>query len=57
MLQTDGRVVLTQRAFGGNPPPPLKAGACFYFFVCFDSLLAFIFTVHAFAMFSQFHSL
>ena len=34
-----------------NPPPPLKAGTCFYFIACFYSLLAFIFTIHAFAMF------
>ena len=38
-------------ALGGlglNQPPPIKAGACFYFLVCFYSLLAFIFTIDAF---------
>ena len=28
-------------------PPPLKAGACFYYIACFYSLLAFISTIHA----------
>ena len=35
------------------PPPPLKAGACFHFIACFYSLMAFIFTIHAFAMLSR----
>ena len=30
-----------------RPPPPSKAGACFYYIACFYSLLAFIFTIHA----------
>ena len=30
-----------------KPPPPLRAGACFYYIECFYSLLAFIFTIHA----------